>query len=130
MAWIIAAVIGAIIGLLYGSGINSDRRLYSLINLLIGAAGGVIGVWFFFGVLGLVSASAGVNVALMVLWAIIGAVILMAIVDAINFAVYRSRVRRTVGRRTREQRGYAREYDARDYDVVEEEHKIKRKQKK
>lgn len=124
MAWIIAAIIGAIIGLLYGSGIDAGRRFYSLINFLIGAAGGVLGVWFFFRVLGLASVSGGVNIALLVLWSVVGAVILMAVIDAINYAVFRSRMRRMAGRIMKEERGFAHEYD-----IEEETHKVRRRKK-
>lgn len=124
MAWIIAAIIGGIIGLLYGSGIAADRRLYALLNFIIGAVGGILGIWFFFLVLKLASTSAGVNIALLVLWSVVGAIILMAIVDAINYAVYSSRMRRAERGELRGRRGYAHEYD-----VEEEERKVRRRRK-
>ena len=49
---IIIAIIGGIVGLLYGAG--RVRGFNGLIRFIIGALGGFLGIWFFAGVLGLV----------------------------------------------------------------------------
>lgn len=122
MAWIVAAIIGGIIGLIYGMGISVDRRLYSLSNFIIGAIGGVFGIWLFVLVFGLMTLNPGVNLLLGVIWSVIGALIVMAVIDAINYSIYKSRSGQRRG--MRHSRGYGREYD-----IEEEEHKITRKKK-
>lgn len=133
---IIIAIIGGIIGLIYGSG--PERRIHPLVRFIIGALGGLLGVWFFGGVLGLVSQSATVSVLLAILWTIVGALIILAIVDAIAYSSYRARESRIERRaQPRRSRGYARDYDRereyrkdRDYEEVEEEHTVKKTKKK
>ena len=83
MSWIIIAIIGAIVGWIASYAISPERRTNLALNIIAGAVGAILGVWFFAGVLGLITSSAGVNFWLAILWAIVGALILMAIVAAI-----------------------------------------------
>lgn len=111
MGWLIAAIVGGIMGLLFGFGVSTERRMSWLLNILFGIAGGLLGVWFFFSVLGLSAASTALNFWLLILWSIIGAIIFMAIIDAIAAASHRSAERREADYRVHEERGVTHEYE-------------------
>lgn len=83
MSWFIAAIIGAIVGWLSIYAMSPDRRMNVLVNILVGAIGGIFGVWLFFIVLGLFTTSVAANFWLGVLWSVIGSLILTSIVSAI-----------------------------------------------
>lgn len=121
MLWIITIIVGAIIGLLYGSGVEPYRRMHFLINIIVGIFGALVGVWFFFSVLNLFTASPAGNFWLTILWSLVGAVVVTAIADAISAAVIRSREKEEM-RRRRSEPGVAHEYEE-----VEEDRKRRRK---
>lgn len=81
MSWITAAIIGAIIGWVLSYGIEKERRR-TWASIIVGAIGGIGGVWLFFGVFGLMTASVATNFWLGILWAVIGALILASIINA------------------------------------------------
>ena len=82
MTYIIAIVVGIIVGWLGSYAIAPDKRSY-LINMVVGAAGGAVGYWFFGVLLGILSASTAFNFFLIILWALIGALIFTAISSVI-----------------------------------------------
>lgn len=80
MAWIVAILVGAIIGWLASRVMNTDQQQGALINIVIGIVGSVLGSWLFGDVLGIGSAYyAGAFSILGIVWGVIGAVILIAI---------------------------------------------------
>jgi len=121
MVWIIAIIVGAIVGWLASISYKGTRRQNTLLNILIGAIGGLFGVWLFFGVFGIITASAAANFWLGILWSLIGAVVFMAIAEA----VYMSRRESMYGEERREERAER----AFPYDYEEEE-RIRRKRRK
>lgn len=130
MIWLIAAIVGGIIGLIYGFGVSTDRRLNTFLNILLGIVGGILGIWFFFSVLGIATASVVWNFWLAILWSIIGAVVFMAIIDAIVAVSARGAERRTYEEHRMHERGVAHEYEEMPKEGEEEEvHRIHRRRK-
>lgn len=113
MGWLIVAIIGGIMGLLFGLGVSVERRMNWLLNILFGIVGGLLGVWFFFSVLGLSAASTALNFWLLILWSIVGAIIFMAIIDSIAAASQRSAMRRREEDYRMHERGVTHEYEDR-----------------
>lgn len=116
MGWLIAAIVGGVIGLLFGFSVSTKRRMSWLLNILLGIIGGLLGVWLFFSVLGLSAASAALNFWLLILWSIIGAIAFMAIVDGIAAIAQRSAERREYRMEDRDrmhERGVTHEYEER-----------------
>lgn len=124
MSWIIVAIIGAIVGWLASYAMSPDKRTNLALNIIVGAIGALLGVWFFAGVLGLITASAGINFWLAILWSIVGALILMAIVSAIAARYFGERYRES-----RMGRSIPHEYDRERETYEEEEERIHRKRK-
>lgn len=84
MGWILALVFGAIIGALFSYIVRPERRNI-IADAVAGAAGGLLGAWFFGNLLGLGAALTtiqGTFTALGVLWVAIGAIVVTAIVQA------------------------------------------------
>lgn len=117
MSWLIALIIGAIVGWVYSYSVEEERRNY-VADIIGGAVGGLAGVWFFANILGiglpLTTALASITL-LGVVWAVIGGIVIAAVVQGLA----PSRVI------TREQRGptYAQEIRRRkdDRDRYKEE---------
>lgn len=82
--WIIAIIAGAIIGWVASMVMRTDRSQSLFANIVIGIVGAALGRWFFGSFLGIGSAaSAGALSLLGLLWGVIGAVIIIAIIRAI-----------------------------------------------
>jgi len=82
MSWILAIISGIIIGWIANAIMRTRSSLAT--DIIVGIIGSVLGRWFFGSVLGIGSAlSAGTFSVLGIVWGIIGAVVLIAIVRAI-----------------------------------------------
>jgi uncharacterized membrane protein YeaQ/YmgE (transglycosylase-associated protein family) len=93
MSWILAIIAGIIVGWIANAIMRTRANIWT--DLIVGIIGSVIGRWFFGSVLGIGSAlSAGTFSVLGLLWGVIGAVVLIAIVRAIMGAY---REERTMG---------------------------------
>lgn len=88
MIWIIAIVVGGLVGWLASISYRGTQRQNVLLNILIGTIGGLFGIWLFFGVFGIITASAAANFWLGILWALIGSVVFMAITEAVYLSKY------------------------------------------
>jgi len=85
MSWIIAIIIGAVIGWLASLIMRTDEQQGLLWNILVGIIGALLGRWLFGSVLGIGSAEAAGTFSLLgILWGVIGAVILIAILKAVR----------------------------------------------
>lgn len=115
MTWLLIAIIGAIIGWLTGYAMSPDRRMNVLLNLIVGAVGAMLGVWFFAGVLGLMTASVGINFWLAIVWSIVGALIFMAVISALFGWAFHRRTERVQRYDTRMGRGVPHEYEKDEY---------------
>jgi len=83
MSWIVAIIVGGIIGWIASMIMSTDRQMGILANIVIGVVGAALGNWLFGSVLGIGSASsAGVLSLWGLIWGIIGAVVLIAILRA------------------------------------------------
>ncbi|MFA7253087.1 MAG: GlsB/YeaQ/YmgE family stress response membrane protein [Patescibacteria group bacterium] len=86
MSWIIAIIIGALIGWIASMIMKSESSL--LWNIIIGILGSILGRWIFGGLLGFDSAYAAGGFSLAgIIWGVIGAIILIVILRALR--VYR-----------------------------------------
>lgn len=106
-SWLIGIIAGGIVGWLTVYAMNPDRRGNVAANIIMGAIGGVFGIWFFFLGLGIITASATANFWLAILWAVIGSLVIVAIVNAI--AASMSKSEGAYERRT--SKGYPHEYE-------------------
>ncbi len=85
MDWIIAIVIGGIMGWVASLIMNTDAEQGTLANIVIGVVGAALGRWIFGGLLGIGSAaSAGALSLYGLLWGIVGAVVLIGILKAVH----------------------------------------------
>lgn len=85
MDWIIAILVGALIGWLASLVMKTDARQGALANILIGIVGSALGRWLFGDVLGFGGAAAAGQLSLIgLLWGVLGAVILIAILRAVR----------------------------------------------
>jgi len=82
MSWILAIVSGIIIGWIASAIMRTRQGI--LTDMIVGIIGSVIGRWFFGSVLGIGTAlSSGAFSVLGILWGVIGAVVLIAVIRAI-----------------------------------------------
>jgi uncharacterized membrane protein YeaQ/YmgE (transglycosylase-associated protein family) len=86
MSWIIALIIGALIGWIASLIMKTDAQQGALANIIVGIVGSLLGKWFFGTLLGIGSAtSAGSSFNILdLLWGVIGAVVLIAILKALR----------------------------------------------
>ncbi len=83
MSWIIAIIIGGLVGWA-ANAILGGRRQNLFVDVIIGIVGALLSRWIFGSVLGIGTAlAAGTFSLLGIIWAIIGAVILLAIIRAL-----------------------------------------------
>lgn len=83
MGWIVAILVGALIGWIASRMMNTDQQQGALANIGIGIVGSLLGSWFFGSVLGIGSAvNAGSFSIWGLIWGIVGAVILIALLKA------------------------------------------------
>ena len=85
MEWIIALLIGALIGWLASLIMHTDAQQGAFANIIIGIIGSLLGQIIFVNVLGIGSAaSAGSFSFAGVFWGVLGAVVLIAILKAVK----------------------------------------------
>ncbi len=85
MAWIILILVGALIGWLASKVMSTDEQQGSIANVLIGVVGAVLGKWLFADVLGIGSATSAGTLSFMgVLWGVLGAIVLIAVLKALK----------------------------------------------
>ena len=78
MDWIVAIIVGALIGWIASMIAGTDAQQGALANILIGIVGAALGRWLFGGLLGLGTAGAAGTFSLLgVLWGILGALVLI-----------------------------------------------------
>lgn len=88
MSWIIALIIGAIVGWLANRIMKTGEEHGLLMDIIIGIIGAFLGRWLFADLLNIgTAASAGTFSFWGILWALLGAVILIGILRALH--VYR-----------------------------------------
>lgn len=85
MSWIIAIIVGAIIGWIASLIMATDREQGLLLNIIVGIVGALLGRWIFADLLGIGSAAAAGAFSFWgILWGVVGAVILIAILKAVR----------------------------------------------
>ncbi len=84
MGWIVAILVGALIGWLASIIMKTDAQQGPILNIVIGVVGAALGRWLFSDVLGIGGAVAGSFSVMGVLWGIIGAVVLIFILKAVR----------------------------------------------
>jgi uncharacterized membrane protein YeaQ/YmgE (transglycosylase-associated protein family) len=84
MDWIIAILVGALVGWLASVIMKTDAQQGAIANILIGIVGAALARWLFGSVLGLGGTSAGSLSILGIVWGIIGAVILIFILKGLR----------------------------------------------
>ena len=85
MDWIIALLVGALIGWLASLIMKTDAQQGALMNIVIGIVGSLLGRWLFGDVLRLGGATAAGGFNLMgIIWGVLGAVVLIAILKALK----------------------------------------------
>lgn len=83
MGWIVAILVGALIGWLASRMMGTDEQQGALANIGIGIVGSLLGSWLFGGVLGIGSADAAGTFSIWgIIWGVVGAVILIALLKA------------------------------------------------
>lgn len=83
--WIIILLVGGLIGWLASLIMNTDEQQGMFANILIGIVGSVLGRWLFSSVLGIGGAATAGTLSLAgLLWGVIGAVILIGVLRAVN----------------------------------------------
>lgn len=83
MRWIIAVVVGLIVGLIASYLLKGDRRQQTFYSIVLGIIGGLIGVWFFYDLLDLTASTTTANFWLAVLWSFVGSFLFAVIYDLI-----------------------------------------------
>lgn len=85
MAWIVIILIGALTGWIASKIMSTDEQQGALANIGIGIVGALLGSWFFGSVLGIGGATVAGTLSFWgVIWGIIGAVVLIAILKALK----------------------------------------------
>lgn len=81
--WLVVILVGALIGWIASLIMKTDAQQGALANILVGIIGSVLGRWVFGDVLGIGGATAAGAFSIMgIIWGIVGAVILLAILKA------------------------------------------------
>lgn len=86
MSWLITLIVGAVVGLLLGLLSGPFRRFGTASNVLTGIAGAVVGYWLYadvFGI-GMTSTTLSLFSSAALLWEIIGAIVWIAIMNAVR----------------------------------------------
>jgi uncharacterized membrane protein YeaQ/YmgE (transglycosylase-associated protein family) len=84
MGWIIAILVGALVGWLASIVMKTDAQQGPIANILIGIVGATLARWLFGDVLGIGGAAAGTLSISGILWGLIGAVVLIFILKAVR----------------------------------------------
>lgn len=85
MGWIITILVGALVGWLASKIMHTDAQQGALANIAIGIVGSLLGIWVFGGLLHIGNAVNAGDFSIMgIIWGVVGAVILIAILKAIK----------------------------------------------
>ena len=85
MGWIITILVGALIGWLASIIMKTNAQQGAIANILVGIVGSLLGRWLFSDVLHIGGATvAGAFSVMGLIWGIVGAVILIFILKALN----------------------------------------------
>ena len=85
MDWIIAILVGALIGWLASLVMRTDAQQGAIANILVGIIGAALGRWIFADVLNIGGASAAGGFSLAgIFWGILGAIILIWLLRALR----------------------------------------------
>lgn len=85
MSWIVVIIVGGLIGWIASVVMSTDRQQGFFANILIGIIGSLLGAWLFGSVLGIGGAYAAGTLSLWgIIWGVLGAVILLAILRALR----------------------------------------------
>lgn len=85
MSWIVLIIVGALVGWLASKVMNTDAQQGGFANIIIGIVGALLGKWIFADWLGIGSAASAGDFSLMgIIWGIVGAIILIAILKALK----------------------------------------------
>lgn len=83
--WLVLILVGALIGWIASLVMKTDVRQGAIANILVGIFGAILGRLLFFDLLGIGSAGAAGSFSFWgILWGVVGAVILIAILRAFN----------------------------------------------
>ena len=111
MAWIITIIIGGIIGWIASLIMRTKQGMAA--DIIIGILGSILGIWLFTDVLGIGPILTPGTISLLnIIWGIIGAIILIAIIEAASYDSSES-MRKYEKRKERPKtsRGIAHEYE-------------------
>ncbi|MGL4611552.1 MAG: GlsB/YeaQ/YmgE family stress response membrane protein [Trueperaceae bacterium] len=84
MSWIIAILVGALVGWLASIIMKTDSQQGPIANILIGVVGAALARWFFADVLGVGGTAAGTFSIMGIVWGIIGAIVLIFLLKALR----------------------------------------------
>lgn len=84
MDWIIVILVGALAGWLASLIMRTDAQQGALANIIIGIIGAALARWLFGGVFGLGGSAAGSLSIMGIIWAVLGAIILIFILRALR----------------------------------------------
>lgn len=85
MDWIVAIIVGALIGWLASLVMKTNRQQGMIVNILVGMVGAALGRWIFADLLGIGGAAAAGALTLAgILWGVIGAVVLILLLRALG----------------------------------------------
>lgn len=84
MDWIVVILVGALAGWLASMAMKTDAQQGALANVVIGIVGAALARWLFGSVLGWGGSSAGSLTVMGIIWAVIGAIILIFILRALR----------------------------------------------
>ena len=85
MGWIVLILVGAVIGWLASTLMNTDEQQGALANIAIGIVGSLLGSWLFCSVLGIGTATSAGTLSLWgIIWGVVGSVVLIAILKALK----------------------------------------------
>lgn len=85
MDWIVAILVGALIGWLASLVMGTDARQGAIANILIGIIGSALGRWLFADVLNIGGAAAAGSFSVLgILWGVLGAIVLIFLLRAMR----------------------------------------------
>jgi uncharacterized membrane protein YeaQ/YmgE (transglycosylase-associated protein family) len=85
MSWILAILVGALVGWLASLVMGTDQQQGALANIAIGILGALLGRLLFVDILGIgAAATAGTLSLAGIFWGVVGAVILIAILKSVR----------------------------------------------
>jgi uncharacterized membrane protein YeaQ/YmgE (transglycosylase-associated protein family) len=84
MGWIIAILVGALVGWLASIIMKTDSQQGPIANILIGIIGAALARWLFADVLGIGGTSAGTLSIMGIVWGLIGAIVLIFLLKALR----------------------------------------------